>query len=425
MNAWHRRLVRGGAPFIPKLECDINRCNTESQGCACLGLEYPAAQVVDALTGSPSHGHDGEVTAHLARLRLQLGHEPGRASVERAQALLEPWGRHTYVFVGGLHHSGTGIFAQLLASHRGVSGFTRDRSGGHGGTGAVEDEGVWMQAVLPSATCASHVRSSGCSLESMHHVTLGGPVGEELLKRQRGVLGLVLGQWARYWDTSAQYLLEKSPENSLRMPFLDRLLPTGAPRAFVVVLRHPCATSGVKWPSHVLTGLMRCSGAPGESYEQLGAAGKRACLDPSSRERYLEAYLAASERALSDAASLPSGARVAFVRYEALVADPAGTVRRTCEKLGLEGCSGPARGSRRLLNLHGRDLDASVAWQRLEAAPQGELGETLKALGRLAGTPLGERVRRLGYVLSADLEELKRPLAADAVEAKWPGALVV
>ena len=49
---------------------------------------------------------------------------------------------HTYVFVGGLHRSGTSLLARSLEAHPSVSGFR--------GTGVPEDEGRRMQSVYPA-----------------------------------------------------------------------------------------------------------------------------------------------------------------------------------------------------------------------------------------------------------------------------------
>ena len=50
---------------------------------------------------------------------------------------------HRFVFLAGLHRSGTTLLARLLAAHPEVSGFS--------GTGVPADEGQHLQTVYPAA----------------------------------------------------------------------------------------------------------------------------------------------------------------------------------------------------------------------------------------------------------------------------------
>src|SRR5207253_5284104 len=54
-----------------------------------------------------------------------------------------PMEGHRFVFLAGLHRSGTTLLARLLAAHPQVSGFS--------GTGAPADEGQHLQTVYPAA----------------------------------------------------------------------------------------------------------------------------------------------------------------------------------------------------------------------------------------------------------------------------------
>src|SRR6516225_3599330 len=51
---------------------------------------------------------------------------------------------HRFVFVAGLHRSGTTLLARLLAAHPEISGFS--------GTGVPADEGQHLQSVYPKDT---------------------------------------------------------------------------------------------------------------------------------------------------------------------------------------------------------------------------------------------------------------------------------
>src|SRR4029078_2231150 len=64
----------------------------------------------------------------------------GAAEGARARMTID-WEAHRFVFVGGLHRSGTTLLARCLAEHPEVSGFS--------GTGAREDEGQHLQTVYP------------------------------------------------------------------------------------------------------------------------------------------------------------------------------------------------------------------------------------------------------------------------------------
>ena len=61
------------------------------------------------------------------------------AAIRCADAVEE----HRFVFLAGLHRSGTTLLARLLAAHPEVSGFS--------GTGVPADEGQHLQSVYPAA----------------------------------------------------------------------------------------------------------------------------------------------------------------------------------------------------------------------------------------------------------------------------------
>jgi hypothetical protein len=131
---------------------------------------------------------------------------------------------HRYIFVGGLHRSGTSVLFRSLRDHPEVSGFQ--------GTASPEDEGMHLQTVfLPSG------RYGGAGAFGFHpeaHLTELSPLVSEA-NRQK-----LFAEWSRYWNLNKSYLLEKSPPNIIRTRFLQAMFPNSY---FIILLRHPLAVS--------------------------------------------------------------------------------------------------------------------------------------------------------------------------------------
>lgn len=137
---------------------------------------------------------------------------------------INPISEHRFIFVCGLHRSGTSVLFRSLRDHPEVSGFQ--------GTPSPEDEGMHLQTVyLPSG------RYGGAGQFGFHpdaHLTESSTlVSEE--NRQK-----LFSEWSRYWDLNKTYLLEKSPPNIIRTRFLRAMFPNSY---FIIVLRHPLAVS--------------------------------------------------------------------------------------------------------------------------------------------------------------------------------------
>jgi len=153
---------------------------------------------------------------------------------------------HRFVFVGGLHRSGTTLLADLIADHPEVSGLS--------GTGVPMNEGQFLQGVYPPAWTKRtlwpirYLRPVAPRLVS--HRGYGGPgrfvfdPGSHLTETSplatRENAQAVFNSWAPYLDLDRQVLIEKSPPNLLRTRFLQALYP-GA--SFIIVMRHPVAVS--------------------------------------------------------------------------------------------------------------------------------------------------------------------------------------
>jgi sulfotransferase family protein len=158
--------------------------------------------------------------------------------------------RHTLVFVGGLHRSGTTPISAALAAHPEISGLH--------GTGVPEDEGEHVQSVYTDSWELGGVGRFGYA--AVAHMTERDPLVSDASRQT------LAWEWSRYWDLSRPLLLEKSPPNMLKMRFLQALFPRAR---FVVVVRHPLAVTAatLKWrtrlerplsPPHLLEHWVHC-----------------------------------------------------------------------------------------------------------------------------------------------------------------------
>jgi sulfotransferase family protein len=137
---------------------------------------------------------------------------------------------HRFVFLAGLHRSGTTLLARLLAAHPEISGFS--------GTGAPADEGQHLQSVYPSDHEYGRPGRFGFAPEM--HLTERSPLVSGQSARA------LFEEWSPHWDLSRPLLLEKSPPNLLKTRFLQALYPGSA---FIVIVRHPIPVSipTAKW----------------------------------------------------------------------------------------------------------------------------------------------------------------------------------
>jgi len=131
---------------------------------------------------------------------------------------------HRFIFVCGLHRSGTSVLFRALRDHPEVSGF--------GGTDSPEDEGMHLQTVYPPSGRYGGAGAFGFHPES--HLTEASPLVSEANREK------LFSEWGRYWDLTKTYLLEKSPPNIVRTRFLQAMFPNSY---FVILLRHPLAVS--------------------------------------------------------------------------------------------------------------------------------------------------------------------------------------
>jgi hypothetical protein len=133
-------------------------------------------------------------------------------------------GDKRFVFICGLHRSGTSVLFRALRGHPQVSGFE--------GTGSIEEEGQFLQSIYPPGHRYGGVGVFGLNPGS--HLDERSPLASPANARR------LYAEWARYWDTDRPVLLEKSPPNLVRTRFLQSLFPNAS---FVVPIRHPVAVS--------------------------------------------------------------------------------------------------------------------------------------------------------------------------------------
>jgi hypothetical protein len=245
--------------------------------------------------------------------------------------------RHKFVFLAGLHRSGTTLLARLLAAHPEISGFSD--------TGAPADEGQHLQTVYPSDHEYGRPGRFGFAPEM--HLTESSP----LVSEQNAAA--LLEEWSPHWDLSRPLLLEKSPPNLLKTRFLQALYPGSA---FVVIVRHPIPVSipTAKW-----RGTRR--------YDRLF-------------EHWLRCH------ALFDA-DREDLDRVHVLQYEQLVRDPATELRRIFEFLELD----PIPPSEPVAT--GANAKYFARWKELKRDPR------MRSYLNLVSLWYERRVRRYGYSL--------------------------
>jgi len=146
----------------------------------------------------------------------------------------------TFVFIGGLHRSGTSLIHEILRAHPDISGFYK--------TGVAEDEGQHLQTVYPTARFFGGPGRFG--FDERSYMDENHPLGlaENAQK--------LFEQWSQYWNVQQAFLLEKSPPNLVRTRFLQKLFPNSV---FLIIFRHPVAVAYAtkKWARTSIKSLLR------------------------------------------------------------------------------------------------------------------------------------------------------------------------
>ena len=194
--------------------------------------------------------------------------------------------QHQFVFIGGLHRSGTSILFKCLKDHPQISGF---RS-----TDVPEDEGQHLQSVFSPAKVYGGSGRFGFNKASFLDET------SELVSPENA--RTIFAEWHPYWEMEKHFLLEKSPPNLVRSRFLQALFPNSH---FVILLRHPIATAYAtkKWRSKMPV------------------------------HKLIEHWLICHEQFERDRRYLRS---VIILKYENFVANPEQVMDEICTLLGIE-----------------------------------------------------------------------------------------
>lgn len=259
-----------------------------------------------------------------------------------------------FVFVGGLHRSGTTPLARTLAAHPSISGLTD--------TGVSEDEGQHLQDVYP------RIRAYGgmgrfAQAPAAHLVETSPLVNDDNRRRLEEA-------WSPYWDLTRPLLLEKSPANLIMGRFLAAIFPNSA---LIVVVRHPVvvALAMQKW-NPVL----------------FARNGRRRVSLPGLVEHWIKAH----QLLLDD---LPSLERVHVRRYEDLVESPTGHLSQIQQFLRLDE---PIDGSGIRSDRSGKYAEE---WDAMRTA-----APWTRRARRLVEERWGAEVERFGY----DVTDLVTPL---------------
>ncbi|MBE9126712.1 MULTISPECIES: sulfotransferase family protein [unclassified Coleofasciculus] len=195
---------------------------------------------------------------------------------------------HKFVFIGGLHRSGTSLLCRTLREHPQISGFSN--------TGAIEDEGQWLQSVYSPAQVYGGPGRFGFNQSSFMDEKSDLVSSENAQK--------LFQEWKKHWDLNKPVLLEKSPPNLVRSRFLQAMFPNSF---LIIMLRHPIPVSYAtqKWSNTSIDSLIKHWLICHERFDR--------------DHRYLQ--------------------NVLILKYENFIIDPQGILRKIYDFIGIQNVS--------------------------------------------------------------------------------------
>ncbi|TVQ38456.1 MAG: sulfotransferase [Geminicoccaceae bacterium] len=144
-----------------------------------------------------------------------------------------------FLFIGGLHRSGTTLLHQCITDHPALNRFRT--------TNVPEDEGQFLQTVYPDDYAYGGPGQIGFFPAA--HLTETSPLATPAHAAQ------IAREWSGYWEKDAALHTEKTPRNLLQSRFLNALFPQSR---FVFLVRHPIAVAMAtrKWALAPLSNLV-------------------------------------------------------------------------------------------------------------------------------------------------------------------------
>lgn len=145
----------------------------------------------------------------------------------------------TFIFLAGLHRSGTSLLHEVMRDHPQITGFE--------GTSAPHDEGQHLQSVFKPAKAfggpGKFVFDPRSYMDETH----------ELATPEHA--RTIYADWCLHLDPARAYVIEKSPPNLVRTRYLQKIFPGSR---FIVILRHPLAVAYAtkKWAKTPIPSLL-------------------------------------------------------------------------------------------------------------------------------------------------------------------------